>query len=65
MKYGYDDLALVAERIKQDTRNYAKRQLTWFRRDPEIHWFYYDENYSDMSFKNIVNNSLELLNAAY
>ncbi len=65
LKYGYDDLALVAERIKQDTRNYAKRQLTWFRRDPEIHWFYYDENYSDMSFKNIVNNSLELLNAAY
>ena len=22
------------------TRHYAKRQLTWFRRDPEIRWFY-------------------------
>ena len=22
-----------------ETRQYAKRQLTWFRRDPEIHWF--------------------------
>lgn len=26
------------EKIKQHTRNYAKRQLTWWRRDPEIHW---------------------------
>ena len=27
------------ETIKQNTRNYAKRQMTWFRRDKEIHWF--------------------------
>ena len=27
------------ESIKQNTRNYAKRQMTWFRRDKEIHWF--------------------------
>lgn len=26
------------EKIKQHTRNYAKRQLTWFRRDDEIKW---------------------------
>jgi tRNA dimethylallyltransferase len=25
-------------RIKRDTRRYAKRQLTWFRRDKRIHW---------------------------
>ena len=25
--------------IKQNTRNYAKRQMTWFRKDPEINWF--------------------------
>ncbi len=25
--------------IKQDSRHYAKRQLTWFNRDTEIHWF--------------------------
>ncbi len=24
--------------LKQVTRNYAKRQLTWFRRNPEVHW---------------------------
>jgi len=25
--------------MKRDTRRYAKRQLTWFRADPEVHWF--------------------------
>ena len=25
--------------IQRDTRRYAKRQLTWFRRDPDIAWF--------------------------
>jgi len=24
--------------MKRDTRHYAKRQLTWFKADPEIHW---------------------------
>jgi len=28
----------VAE-IKKNTRRFAKRQLTWFRKDPEINWF--------------------------
>jgi tRNA dimethylallyltransferase len=23
----------------QGHRNYAKRQLTWFRREPDVHWF--------------------------
>lgn len=26
------------ERLRKRTRNFAKRQLTWFRRNPEIHW---------------------------
>lgn len=26
--------------IKRDTRRYAKRQLTWFRADPEVLWFH-------------------------
>jgi tRNA dimethylallyltransferase len=29
--------------IKQNTRRFAKRQLTWFRRDDEINWFEPDE----------------------
>jgi len=28
----------VVERLKRDTRRYAKRQLTWFRRDKRIQW---------------------------
>ncbi len=32
----------AVERLKQVTRNYAKRQLTWFKRNPEIHWLYPD-----------------------
>lgn len=29
----------AVELIKQNTRRFAKRQLTWFRKDPEITWF--------------------------
>lgn len=29
--------------IKQNTRRFAKRQLTWFRRDEEINWFEPDQ----------------------
>ncbi len=29
----------MAELIKQNSRRYAKRQLTWFRHDPRITWF--------------------------
>ena len=29
--------------LARDTRHYAKRQLTWFGRDPEIQWFEPDE----------------------
>jgi tRNA dimethylallyltransferase len=28
------------EQTQKDTRRYAKRQLTWFRADPEVHWFH-------------------------
>lgn len=32
------DLDTATEKIKQHTRNYAKRQLTWFKKDQEINW---------------------------
>lgn len=35
---GEGDLAAAIRLIKRDTRRYAKRQLTWFCRDPEIRW---------------------------
>jgi len=44
--YGYlkgeISLDTATELLKQQTRRYAKRQLTWFRRDERINWFYPD-----------------------
>lgn len=33
----------ATERIKQNTRNFAKRQITWFNREPDIRWFAPDD----------------------
>ena len=30
--------AEALRQMKRDTRHYAKRQWTWFRADPEVHW---------------------------
>lgn len=40
---GTRTLETALEKIKQESRRYAKRQLTWFRRDERIHWLYLDE----------------------
>lgn len=32
----------AVENLKRATRNYAKRQITWFKRNPQIHWIYAD-----------------------
>ncbi len=37
------DLNTAIGSIKQNTRKFAKRQLTWFRKDQEIKWFEPDE----------------------
>jgi tRNA dimethylallyltransferase len=39
---GAYDLAEAVRRIKRDTRRYAKRQLTWFKADPEVRWVQYE-----------------------
>ncbi|MFH1159668.1 MAG: tRNA (adenosine(37)-N6)-dimethylallyltransferase MiaA [bacterium] len=36
---GKTDFPTAVEKIKTNTRRYAKRQLTWFNRDKEITWF--------------------------
>ncbi|HLR20410.1 MAG TPA: tRNA (adenosine(37)-N6)-dimethylallyltransferase MiaA [Tissierellaceae bacterium] len=45
------NLDYAIEKIKQGSRNYAKRQLTWFRRDERIKWIDVDEfnQISDLS----------------
>jgi tRNA dimethylallyltransferase len=35
---GERDLQSAIEQTKQDVRHYAKRQLTWFRREPGVQW---------------------------
>jgi len=39
---GECSLEEAIEKIKTNTRRYAKRQMTWFRRDPDIRWFHPD-----------------------
>lgn len=39
---GEQDLATAVAATKQHHRRYAKRQLTWFRADPRIHWVDWD-----------------------
>lgn len=49
--YDYFDgnatLGEVVEIIKMNSRRYAKRQLTWFRRNKDIHWLKWSENAAD------------------
>ncbi len=35
---GEDSMENAAEMVKQGSRRYAKRQLTWFRRNKDMHW---------------------------
>ncbi len=39
----------AVEKIKTNTRRYAKRQMTWFRKDKEINWFGPDDLSSILS----------------
>ncbi len=53
LSIGYRDIVLylsgvlsyaeMVTRIKQETRHYAKRQITWFGREKDIDWFRYPE----------------------
>ena len=42
---GEYDLNRAIELIQQNTRHYAKRQMTWFRRDEDIHWLKANDDY--------------------
>ena len=46
------------EKIKTHTRRYAKRQLTWFRKDEEITWFHPDENDIIIEYINLMNSKI-------
>lgn len=54
---GKTELADAVAMIKQNTRRFAKRQLTWFRRDPETVWFEPNEL---EEIVNLINNKLKV-----
>jgi tRNA dimethylallyltransferase len=52
---GIISLEKAIELIKRNTRHYAKRQMTWFRKDNRIQWFdVYDLNEMDIIAKKII-----------
>lgn len=46
-------LDFAIEKIKQNTRIYSRKQMTWFKRDPEIRWFHPDETEAISYFLNL------------
>mgnify|MGYP003470128597 CR=1 FL=1 len=48
----------AADKIKQETRHYAKRQLTWFRRDVRITW---TDTANSEQFDGIISNCLNIV----
>lgn len=53
---GAISLEEAVELIKRNSRRYAKRQLTWFRRDEEVHWFRPDDELRIIPFVNACSN---------
>lgn len=51
---GEKELAECVEKLKQETRHYAKRQLTWFRKNESINWIYPDDFESETEMYNSV-----------
>lgn len=46
------------EKLKTETRRYAKRQITWFKRDSEINWIYVDEC---NSYEELLSKAIEII----
>ena len=57
-KISFDE---AVDNLKKATRNYAKRQLTWFRKDKRIHWLYADE----LSNEELIENAISICNSFY
>ena len=55
---GRKTLEEALDEVRLRTRQYAKRQLTWLRRNPDIHWIYWDK---DRDFVKALQASTEIL----
>jgi tRNA dimethylallyltransferase len=58
---GETSLEEAAETIKRDTRHFAKRQLTWFRREKDVIWV--DKDSFDYDDRRILEFMLQELRA--
>lgn len=47
---GQWDLAYAIEKIKRNSRVYARKQMTWFKRDKDVHWFHPDDEDAVLTF---------------
>ena len=52
---GKTDLEQAIDLIKQNTRHFAKRQLTWFRKDKDVNWLEADDEELIPNIINLVN----------
>ena len=55
---GEGDLSVAVETVKQESRRYAKRQLTWFRRNKAVNWIY---RRPDTEFSEILREALSYI----
>lgn len=55
---GEKTLDECVEKLKMETRRYAKRQITWFKRDLDINWLYADK-YN--SFEELLADAVEII----
>lgn len=56
---GNISLSKAIDMIKQGSRNYAKRQLTWFRKDPRVTWIDKDNFNDDIEIVNYIINDIK------
>lgn len=47
---GECSLDFAIEKIKQNSRIYSRKQMTWFKRDTDIHWFHPDDKDEILQF---------------
>ena len=45
-------LEFAIEKIKQNSRIYSRKQMTWFRRDESIQWFHPDDTEAIFGYLN-------------
>ena len=56
---GEATLQEAADLIRQKSRNYAKRQLTWFQKDARVHWITYNQPESEAEVFHIATKFLQ------